>query len=56
VAAWSKASACDRSFAGIAGSNRVLMSPVSVVCCQVEVSVSDHLFRGVLPSVVRLRA
>ena len=42
VAARSKAWACGRSFAGIAGSNPTggheCLSAVSVVCCQVEVT------------------
>jgi hypothetical protein len=46
------------SLAGIAGSNLAgvhgYLSVVSVVCCQVEVSVSDHSTRGVLPSVTCL--
>jgi hypothetical protein len=59
VAARSKAWVCDRSLAGIAGSNPTgghgLLSLVSVVCCQDEVSESEyHSSRGVLPSVVCL--
>jgi len=56
VAARSKAWVCGRSLAGIAGSNPAggidVLSVVSVVCCQVEVSVwADHSSRGGLPSV-----
>jgi hypothetical protein len=43
VAERSKARFCGRSFAGIAGSNSaggMDVSVVSVVCCQVEVSVT----------------
>ena len=48
VAARSKALVCDRSFAGVAGSNPARggghgnLSLVSVVCCQVEVSVTGR--------------
>ena len=45
VAARSKAWVCGRSLAGIVGSNPVgvygCFSPVSVVCCQVEVYSTD---------------
>ena len=44
VAAWSKAYFCGRSLAGIVGSNPaggMEISLMSVVCCQVEVSVTD---------------
>ena len=44
VAARSKAQVCDRSLAGVAGSNPTgghgCLSVVSVVCCQIEVSAS----------------
>jgi hypothetical protein len=44
VAAWSQAWVCSRSLAGVVGSNPAgghgCLSPVSVVCCQVEVSAS----------------
>jgi len=59
VAARSKACVCGRSLAGIVGSNPTgghgYLSVVSVVCCQVEVSLgrADHSSRGVLPTVVR---
>jgi hypothetical protein len=45
VAARSKAWVCSRSLTGIAGSNPTggmdVLSDVSVVCCQVEVSVTS---------------
>ena len=46
VAARCEAWVCDRSFAGIAGSNpaKGCLSVVSVVCCQVEVCASDRSF------------
>ena len=47
MAEWSKAWVCDRSLAGIAVSNPAggghgCLSLVSVVCCQVEVSVTGR--------------
>jgi hypothetical protein len=45
LAAWSKAWVCDRSLAGIAGSNPTVghgcLCVVNVVCCQVEVSATS---------------
>ena len=57
MAARSKALVCGRSPAEIVGSNPTgaRMFVLSVVCCQVEVSVrrADHSSRGVLPTVMR---
>ena len=56
VAARSKAWACGRSLGGIAGSKPAGCMDVSFecLCCQVEVSLVDHSFRVVIPSVVCL--
>ena len=61
VAARSKTKVCGRSHDETVGSNPTggvehgCLSDVSVVCCQIEVSVrrADHSSRGVLPTVVR---
>jgi len=46
VAVWSKACVCGRSLAGVAGSNPagglVVCHLLSVLCCQVEVSVTGR--------------
>ena len=60
MAARHKAKVCGRWHDETVGSNPTgvehgCLSVVSVVCCQVEVSVrrADHSSRGVLPTVVR---